>query len=1031
MKLEYSLSTRERHKRTRDGPPAPEFTPITTSTPTDDKYQAILEALRTPLSTSSLHIDDEPDPTDIPPPIKSSVESPNVRWLRAIKRDIILTHKATPPMLPLDLAPIDAMITDTITDEMVARTEKLVEFIETAMAQHRYDLVYKASRQQHPPTLAKVTPVSVRKSLVKHYADLLRDPTPIYGRTNVRLPHGPLEDPPTRTSGDNEVEVFTDGSVPDGGGQATWGVHCPALNVHACGMVPTDIFGATNSNDPVHSLAAEAWAILQATLLLPLVRIRIITDNQGCWRRVENLQELEKTNFEGIEVGNVWRLVAANTRNTHLVATWVRGHGGDEGNRCADSLTNLAYLLDASTRHLIVPPTPTWTTGITEEQLRTFVPGVMTTWPRTTLPLANTTDSPPLPPRKGDDSTPTAVEVYRAICKLRNSARGEDGISAETIKNPLFFKDILDFIQHVWKNVTIPRRWTRSIMSSIPKTSAPMGPANCRGISVTNVMSKILANVILSRHSPAILPQQFGSQRARGCPQAVHVVKSVIRGMRDGRTSGCLLFVDVKKAFDSVARYHLPAMLASYGFGPTTCSLINQLWKDEIVLRFPDDTFSSPIFPSRGIKQGCVLSPTIFSLCMDVVLTDLQTRVPGIQCYNPSTNQMVDIRFIAYVDDLVLFADTASQAETALKHLQSALKMVGLEINTSKTEYMHINESPLPTQLSASGYDAACRSRGSHESQYPDSTNASINLHDLRVCISSVAHPSRCVFADCPHVIRPNAHPRGVADAITAHLSQRHSLKVTTSVTNQGYPPSTTYDPKHLHPQHVEERRNADSAGESHVWFDGAPISRVFKVKYLGSILTPDGSDISDVQTRMSAAHKAFYSVPIEVWKSPRLMNKQKATLYECLVLPALLYGAGSWTLTDRSRSLLTKTHTSHLRIMLNLPTFPYLQNDAMDFRQFSYDKIIDHCGVPHILASARSERLRLFGQLQRAQGSWLGSVAMLTRTPMSPGHAGPHITSWWEVICDDISLCAIDPKDTIHPHKWANAVRDSLLLPV
>ena len=140
---------------------------------------------------------------------------------------------------------------------------------------------------------------------------------------------------------------------------------------------------------------------------------------------------------------------------------------------------------------------------------------------------------------------------------------------------------------------------------------------------------------------------------------------------------------------------------------------------------------------------------------------------------------------------------------------------------------------------------------------------------------------------------------------------------------------------------------------------------------------------------------------------------------------------AGSWTLTDRSRSLLTKTHTSHLRIMLNLPTFPYLQNDAMDFRQFSYDKIIDHCGVPHILASARSERLRLFGQLQRAQGSWLGSVAMLTRTPMSPGHAGPHITSWWEVICDDISLCAIDPKDTIHPHKWANAVRDSLLLPV
>ena len=403
---------------------------------------------------------------------------------------------------------------------------------------------------------------------------------------------------------------------------------------------------------------------------------------------------------------------------------------------------------------------------------------------------------------------------------------------------------------------------------------------------------------------------------------------------------------------------------------------------------------------------------------------------PGSQCFNPSTNQIVDIRFIAYVDDLVLFADTASLAETALKHLQSSLKMVGLEINTSKPEYMHINENNFPTQLSASGYDDACRARGSHESQHPNSTNATINLLNLRVCISSAAHPTRCVFADCPHVIRPNAHPRGVANALTAHPNQRHSLKVSTSVTNQEYPPSTTYDPKHTHSQHVEERRNGDFPGESKVWFDGVPISRVSKVKYLGSILTPDGLDTSDVQTRATAAHRAFYTVPTEVWKSPRLTNKHKATLYECLVIPVLLYGAGAWTLTDASRAILTKTHSLHLRIMMNLPTFPYLDNDPMDYRQHSYDAIIAHCGAPHILSSARAERLRLFGQLRRAQDSWLGSVAMLAPTPMATGHAGPSITSWWDVVCDDITLCAIDTKEAIHPRKWARIIRESRLLP-
>lgn len=43
----------------------------------------------------------------------------------------------------------------------------------------------------------------------------------------------------------------------------------------------------------------------------PAPRIHIITDNQGCSRRVENLQELEKTNFEAIEVSGVWRWVGS------------------------------------------------------------------------------------------------------------------------------------------------------------------------------------------------------------------------------------------------------------------------------------------------------------------------------------------------------------------------------------------------------------------------------------------------------------------------------------------------------------------------------------------------------------------------------------------------------------------------------------------------------------------------------------------------------------------------------------------------
>ena len=250
--------------------------------------------------------------------------------------------------------------------------------------------------------------------------------------------------------------------------------------------------------------------------------------------------------------------------------------------------------------------------------------------------------------------------MFQAICKLRNSACGEDGVSALTLKNPEFLPEIVKFIQEVWITQKIPQRWTRTMMTSIPKTSAPMGPSNCRGISITNIASKVLTHLILARHVPAILPQQFGSIRARACSQAVHIVKSVIRSLRDARQSGVVLFVDVRKAFDSVARYCLPTILEKYGFGPVACELIHQLWQDEIVIVFPDKSTSVPFKPSRGIKQGCVLSPAIFNLCMDVVLADLQRKMPGIRCYNPSTQTYHDIRFVAYVDDLVLFVDSAA-----------------------------------------------------------------------------------------------------------------------------------------------------------------------------------------------------------------------------------------------------------------------------------------------------------------------------------------------------------------------------------
>ena len=334
--LIYQCRPRRESKRRRErSPPKDPFTAATAKGVIDEQYEALIEILRADPTLPTLPTKDEPG-LSIPPPITSSVESANVRHLRNMKADAIASSEASGSLSKPDTSRFDALIEGCIAGETIGRAAALADFLEDALRNHRYDLVYRACRQMHAPGSAKSTPLSVREKLASHYTELLKDPTPVHLRPGINIPNTPLEDAPPRVPQDHEVEIFTDGSV-SADGRGTWAVHCPSLNIHLCGKVPISIFGIMNQNDPMHSFATEAWAILMALRNIPLARVRIITDNEGCAFRVNSLTRLEKTDFENIEIFNVWRAIAAAARPTHLLATWVRGHGVEEGNRCAAS----------------------------------------------------------------------------------------------------------------------------------------------------------------------------------------------------------------------------------------------------------------------------------------------------------------------------------------------------------------------------------------------------------------------------------------------------------------------------------------------------------------------------------------------------------------------------------------------------------------------------------------------------------------------------------------------------------------------
>ena len=79
--------------------------------------------------------------------------------------------------------------------------------------------------------------------------------------------------------------------------------------------------------------------------------------------------------------------------------------------------------------------------------------------------------------------------------------------------------------------------------------------------------------------------------------------------------------VDLIKAFDTVSREGLWQIMAKYGC-PTKLIIIVRQLHDGMQTRVQDGESSEQFFFSNKVKQGCVLTPTLFSLMFSAMLTD-------------------------------------------------------------------------------------------------------------------------------------------------------------------------------------------------------------------------------------------------------------------------------------------------------------------------------------------------------------------------------------------------------------------------
>jgi hypothetical protein len=82
-----------------------------------------------------------------------------------------------------------------------------------------------------------------------------------------------------------------------------------------------------------------------------------------------------------------------------------------------------------------------------------------------------------------------------------------------------------------------------------------------------------------------------------------------------------LMFVDSQKAFDTVDRNKLWVILEVYAVKGKILNLIKELYKDSTLSVVHFCKKSNPIFSTMGDTDGCILSPTLFAVLMDFIMS--------------------------------------------------------------------------------------------------------------------------------------------------------------------------------------------------------------------------------------------------------------------------------------------------------------------------------------------------------------------------------------------------------------------------
>ena len=230
-----------------------------------------------------------------------------------------------------------------------------------------------------------------------------------------------------------------------------------------------------------------------------------------------------------------------------------------------------------------------------------------------------------------------------------NSSPGPDGIpfsawrACQYLAAPILFNALhqittdggLDILERDYQD------FNESILTFLPKKTDDydeMGTpiyaaANTRPLNITNTDNRILANAVRLKIEPLIAPEISEAQRGfiSGRSMLANVV-DIDSGMQHTSLKyehGLAMFPDFAAAFPSVDHEFIFDFLDSLKWPTWVTRFIRALYTNNKCIISVGGQRSDGFLLESGIRQGCPVSPLIFAVVADLLLSRLQRLLPA------------------------------------------------------------------------------------------------------------------------------------------------------------------------------------------------------------------------------------------------------------------------------------------------------------------------------------------------------------------------------------------------------------------